>query len=234
MADDRGVLVVGGSSGLGKALARHYAEKGRRVIVTSRSRERAEQAAADIGGNTTGIALDLTEPETIGDALRDVGTIDRLALVAVHRDENFVENYNIEGAKKLVTMKLVGYTEVIHSVLPDLPEDASIVLFGGLAKERPYPGSTTVTTVNGGVTGMVRTLALQLAPRRVNAIHPSIIGDSPYWADKPAEVLERFRARTPTGRLVTTAEVVDAAVFLLENTGMNGFDLFIDGGWLLT
>lgn len=234
MAGSGGILVVGGSSGLGRAVAEHYAGRGRRVIITSRSRERAEQVAAEIGGDTSGLALDLTQPETIAAALTDVGPLDHLVLVAVLRDENFLENYSIEGATKLVTMKLVGYTEVIHSVLPNLSEDASVVLFGGLAKERPYPGSTTVTTVNGGVTGMVKTLALQLAPRRVNAIHPAIVGDSPYWADKPAEVLERFRSRTPTGRLVTTAEVVNATVFLLENTGMNGFDLFIDGGWLLT
>ena len=55
------------------------------------------------------------------------------------------------------------------------------MLFGGLAKERPYPGSTTVTTVNGAVSAMVRTLALELAPVRVNAIHPGVVGDSPAW-----------------------------------------------------
>ena len=74
-------------------------------------------------------------------------------------------------------------------------------LFGGQALRRPYPGSTTVTTVNGGVTGLVHTLAVELAPIRVNAIHPGIVGDSPYWAGKPPEVLEAVRARTPIGRL---------------------------------
>ena len=64
--------------------------------------------------------------------------------------------------------------------------DGSVVLFGGRAKDRPYPGSTTVSTVNGGVSGMVRSLTVQLAPRRVNAIHPGIVGDSPYWSGKAA------------------------------------------------
>jgi NAD(P)-dependent dehydrogenase (short-subunit alcohol dehydrogenase family) len=112
--------------------------------------------------------------------------------------------------------------------------DGAIVLFGGLARDRPYAGSTTVTTVNGGVTGMVHTLAVELAPLRVNALHPGVVGDSPYWAQKPPEVLERLRARTPIGRLVTIADVVGAAVFLLENRGVNGTNLILDGGWLLT
>ena len=76
-------------------------------------------------------------------------------------------------------MKLVGYTAVVGALRDRLAEDGSVVLFGGRAKDRPYPGSTTVSTVNGGVSGMVRSLAVQLAPRRVNAIHPGIVGDSP-------------------------------------------------------
>jgi NAD(P)-dependent dehydrogenase (short-subunit alcohol dehydrogenase family) len=99
--------------------------------------------------------------------------------------------------------------------------------------QRPYAGSTTVTTVNGGVTGLVRTLAVELAPVRVNAIHPGVVGDTPAWSGKPEAVLEAIRARTPIGRLVTTEDIVDAAVFLLENRGVNGVNLEVDGGWVL-
>ncbi len=105
-------------------------------------------------------------------------------LSAIQRDLNSVRDYDIDKAINLVTLKLVGYTEVVHALLPGLTQDASIVLFGGLAKERPYPGSTTVTSINGAVSTMVRTMALELAPIRVNAIHPGIIGDSPAWAGK--------------------------------------------------
>jgi NAD(P)-dependent dehydrogenase (short-subunit alcohol dehydrogenase family) len=163
-----------------------------------------------------------------------VDDVEHLALVAVERDENKVRDYSIEGALNLVTMKLVGYTEVVHVLAPRMRQDGSIVLFGGLAKDRPYPGSTTVTTVNGGVMTMVHTLAVELAPLRVNAIHPAIVGDSPYWVNKPQEVLDRFRARTPLGRLVTMDEIVDATVFLLENRAVTGVNLRVDGGWMLT
>ena len=113
-----------------------------------------------------------------------------------------------------------------------LTPDASIVLFGGLAKDRPYPGSTTVTTVNGAVSSMVRTMALELAPVRVNAIHPGIIGDTPEWAEK-TEALERTIARTPTRRLATMRDVAGATLFLLDNQGVNGVNLRVDGGSLL-
>jgi NAD(P)-dependent dehydrogenase (short-subunit alcohol dehydrogenase family) len=102
----------------------------------------------------------------------------------------------------------------VHTLLDRMPRDASIVVFGGLAKERPYPGSTTVTTVNHGVDGLVRAMVHQLAPIRVNALHPGIAADSPFWAPK-AEALEEVKKRTPSGTLVRMRDVVDAAVFLL-------------------
>jgi len=112
-------------------------------------------------------------------------------------------------------------------------ESSSIVLFGGLAKERPYPGSTTVATVNGGIATMINALAVELAPIRVNAVHPAIVGDSPHWREKPEAVLEGFRSRTPLGRLVSMRDVVGAVAFLLENPSVTGVNLPVDGGWLL-
>ena len=72
-------------------------------------------------------------------------------------------------------------------------DDSSILIYGGLARDRPYPGSTTVTTVNGGVTSLVRTLVVELAPIRVNAIHNGIVGDSPQWRDMAAGAAQGTR-----------------------------------------
>jgi NAD(P)-dependent dehydrogenase (short-subunit alcohol dehydrogenase family) len=227
------MVVVGGTHGLGRDLAQRYADDGRRVIVTGRDAERAEKAAAEIGGETSGLAFDLSEPATIAGALADVGSVDRLVLAALQRDLNTVKDYDIDAAIKLVTLKLVGYTEVVHTLLPRLTSDASILLYGGLAKLRPYPGSTTITTINHGVDGLVATMAIELAPIRVNALHPGIVADSPFWSEK-TEALEATKAKTPTGRLVLMREVTDAAVFLLENPSMHGTELRIDGGWSLT
>ena len=164
--------------------------------------------------------------------LESVGEVDHLVLAAIERDVNSVREYKIDAALRLVTMKLVGYTEVIHVLLPQLRDDSSILIYGGLARDRPYPGSTTVTTVNGGVTSLVRTLVIELAPIRVNAIHNGIVGDSPQWRDMPPERHKALVERTPIGRLVTMSESMSAARFLLENTGVNGINLVVDGGWI--
>jgi NAD(P)-dependent dehydrogenase (short-subunit alcohol dehydrogenase family) len=229
--DTGSVLVVGGTQGLGRELAQSYADEGRDVVVTGRDQGRAESAAKEIGGSTRGIGFDLAEPHTIADALTDVDDVDYVVLAAIERDANSVADYDLAGALRLVTLKGVGYTEVIHALLPRLRPDAAILNFGGLARDRPYPGSTTVTTVNGAVTSLVRTLVVELAPRRVNALHPAIVGDSPQWIDMPPERREALEQRTPIGRLVTMDEVVGASRFLLENQAVNGINLAVDGGW---
>jgi NAD(P)-dependent dehydrogenase (short-subunit alcohol dehydrogenase family) len=234
MADtlDARVLIIGGTGGIGRALAERYGSLGSDVVITSRSADRAAATAAEIGSNVRGIALDIAEPEQIADMLASVGPIDRLLIVAIERDSNTVRNYDIAKARRAVTVKLVGYTEVVHTMLDRMSDDSSVVIFGGLAGERPYPGSTSVTMVNGAVSSMIKTMAVELAPIRFNAIHPGIIGDTPAWADKPA-ALEAARARTPGGRLATTEDVVDAVKFLFNNRGVNGVNLVIDGGWIL-
>ena len=231
MAAEGCVVVVGGNRGIGREIATHYADAGGEVFITCRDAGRAQEAASEIGGRTSGIALDLTRPEEIAEALVPVGPVRHLVVVAIDRDDNRVSDYSIERAMRLVTLKLIGYTEVVHALLDRLGPESSIVLFGGLAKDRPYPGSTTVSTVNGGVVGLVRTLVWELAPIRINALHPGIVGDSPYWKGKS---LEHIVARTPTKRLTTMDDIVDAVSFLLENPAVNGVDLRIDGGWMTT
>ncbi|MGW4536827.1 SDR family NAD(P)-dependent oxidoreductase [Streptomyces chartreusis] len=226
------VLVVGGTSGIGREFARVRARRGDEVVVTGRDAHRAGTVAKEIGA-AQGLALDLSRPAGIAAALAGVGRVDHLVIAGVSRDENRVADYDIEAALRLVTLKLVGYTEVVHALGARLHDNSAVVLFGGQAKERPYPGATTVATVNAGVRGLVNTLAVELAPVRVNAVHPGVVGDSPYWAGKPEEVLAGLRARTPAGRLATMADVVDAVDFLLRNRSVNAVELAVDGGWLL-
>jgi NAD(P)-dependent dehydrogenase (short-subunit alcohol dehydrogenase family) len=226
------VVVVGGTRGLGREVARFYADQGRDVVITGRDASVAEACAAEIGGATRGVGFDLADPHSIAERLADVGDVEYLVLAAIERDSNSVKDYDIAAATRLVVLKLVGYIEVIHTLLPRLADDAAILIFGGLARDRPYPGSTTVTAVNGAVTSIVRTLVVELAPRRVNALHPAIVGDSPQWKDMPDERYQALVQRTPIARLVTMAEVVDASRFLLENGSINGINLAVDGGWL--
>lgn len=231
--DDKGaVVVIGGTSGIGREIARRYADAGRSVILSGRDPDRAAAIAAELGGDAAGIGVDLSLPNTIAPALAQVGAVDYLVIAAIERDANKIREFDAARATRLVTLKLVGYAEVVHALHDRFHERSAVVLFGGLAMVRPYIGSTTVTTVNGGVSSMIRTLALELAPVRFNALHPGIVGDTPTWAGNDAKLAEVL-ARTPTGRLVTTDDIVGAASFLLENEAVNGVNLDVDGGWIL-
>ena len=233
MSDEGSAVIVGGTSGLGRQVAQVLAARGDEVVITGRDKTKAEAVAAQIGGRTRGLALDLAVPNEIAGRLAQIGQVKNLVIAAIERDDNSVRKFDIGRATRLMTVKLVGYAEVIHALVSRFEARASIVLFGGQAKERPYPGSTTVSTVNGGIATMVHTLAVELAPLRVNAVHPGIVGDSPAWSGKPPEILERVRVRTPTGRLTTMADIAGAVIFLLENQSVNGVNLNVDGGWLL-
>src|SRR5918992_1553219 len=141
MPEPGSVVVVGGTSGLGLEVARHYANQGREVVLSGRDR------------------------------------LGHLVLAAIERDENRVHAFDLEGATRLATLKLVGYAEVVHQLASRMDGDGSVVLFGGRAKDRPYPGSTMVSTVNGGVTRLVQSPAVALGPLRCNALPPGILGD---------------------------------------------------------
>jgi NAD(P)-dependent dehydrogenase (short-subunit alcohol dehydrogenase family) len=227
-------VVIGGTSGIGLEVARDRAARGDEVVLTGRDRERAEQVAGSVDGEVSGLAVDLNQPHALAGALAGVGSVDRLVVAAIERDQNSIADYDLDRATQLAVLKLIGYTEVVHALLPRMNDDSSVVLFGGRAKDRPYPGSVTVSTVNGGVVGLVNALALEMAPIRVNALHPGIVGDSPFWSGKPEGVLEGYVARTPTRRLATMADIVDGVNFLLENAGVNATNLDVDGGWLVT
>jgi NAD(P)-dependent dehydrogenase (short-subunit alcohol dehydrogenase family) len=224
-------VIGGGSSGLGRFIAGRFAERGDEVIITSRDAARARAVAAEIGGTTRGLAVTVAQPATIAAALADIDEVDNLVLTAFAPTPVTLHDFDITDAVAAITVKLVGYTEVVRCLHSRLSDNAAVVLFGGLAKDRPYPGSTMVTTRNAGISGLVKTLAVEIAPHRVNALHPGVVADSPRWRDVPDHPAI---GRTPTKRLVTMADVADATEFLLRNPGVNGHDLALDAGMIIT
>jgi NAD(P)-dependent dehydrogenase (short-subunit alcohol dehydrogenase family) len=223
-------VIVGGSTGLGRTIASRLAARGDDVVITSRDASRANEIARDLGPTVRGLAVNLAAPDSIAAALVDIESVDNLVITAIAQSVTTVKDFDTKAAIESITVKLVGYIETVRVLRDRFTPSASVVLFGGLAKDRPYPTSTMVTTFNAGVTGLVKTLAIELAPHRVNAIHPGLVGDSPKWLNADTSFAE---SRTPIGRLVTMDEIADATEFLLGNGGVNGVDLNIDGGVLL-
>ena len=170
----RTAVVFGGTSGIGKELVKSLAAKGATVYLSGRSMETASAAASEIGLNTVGIAVDLSEPESIAEALADVGSVDYLAIAGDRTRRQYdlrLQRCASDSPRHTETGGIRGgHPCPCSHDSPRMPRSFSSVDWRCSV---PYPGSLTVSTVNGGVVGLVHSLVTELAPVRVNAIHPA-------------------------------------------------------------
>jgi NAD(P)-dependent dehydrogenase (short-subunit alcohol dehydrogenase family) len=228
------LVVIGGTSGLGLEIAKAAHASGIKVTIGGRGAERAAETAKSIGPGVTAVHIDLGDLASIRPALRDGPPIDHLVITPIMRLSTTVKDFAIAEAEQLARIKLVGYIEAVSAALPRLKPSSSIVLFSGVAKTNPYAGSTMISVVNGGIVGMTKTMAMELAPIRVNCISPGLVPDSPIWkralAQGPNPVVDTMTAKTPTRRLAMTEDVIQGVFFLLDNKAVNGIDLELDGG----
>lgn len=231
---DDHIFIIGGAAGLGLSIARAADAAGAKVTIAGRGHDRVAEIARSIGPRVNGRHLDLEVSASIRDALADGDTIDHLVLTPVYGGNQSIKAFDAAEATRAAHIKIVAFGEVISAALPRLAPTSSIVLFGGIAKDRPYPGSTMVSIVNGAMVGMAKTLALELSPIRVNGISPGIVADSARWQRRIEEgagaMVEAARLRTPTRRLATTEDIVHGVFFLMDNRAANGIDLQLDGG----
>ena len=231
------MVIVGGTSGIGLPLAGAAHALGCNLTIAGRGTERAAAIAKSMGPGVTGCHIDLEDSASIRAALGEGPPVDHFVLVPIYSLATTAKTFNAAEARKVLQIKLTGYLEAINAVLPRLKPTASIVLFGGVAKAKPYPSSTMITVANAGIVGMMRTLAIELAPVRVNTVSPGLVADSPKWdaAVKAGTnpVVDAMIARTPTRRLATMDDVIHAVFFLLDNPAVNGHDLELDGGMQL-
>jgi NAD(P)-dependent dehydrogenase (short-subunit alcohol dehydrogenase family) len=227
-------VVVGGTSGIGLPLARATHALGCKLTIAGRGAERAAEIAKSIGPGVTGCHVDLEDAASIRAGLADGPAIDHLVLVPIYSSTTTVKNFDVAEANRVLHIKLTGYVEAVHTVLPRLKPTSSIVLFGGLAKAKPYPTSTMITVANAGLVGVMKSMVIELSPIRVNSVSPGLVADSPKWEATVKAgtnpVLNATIARTPSRYLTTMADVIDAVFFLLDNRAVNGVDLELDGG----
>ncbi|MGA2792245.1 MAG: SDR family oxidoreductase [Roseiarcus sp.] len=228
------MVVVGGTSGIGLAVAQGAHARGCQVTIAGRGAERAADIARSIGPGVIGLPIDLEDAASIRAALSDGPAIDHLVLTSIHRLATSVKDFNIVEANRLAHVKLTGYVEAVSAALPRLKPTSAIMLFGGLAKANPYVGSTMISIVNGGIVGMTKTMAVELAPIRVNSVSPGLVADSPRWESAVKQggsaIVDAMIARTPARRPALMDDIVHAVFFLLDNRAVNGIDLEIDGG----
>jgi NAD(P)-dependent dehydrogenase (short-subunit alcohol dehydrogenase family) len=228
---DRTVLVVGRGSGIARAVVEAALAAGARVVAAGRDRAALEDGYR--GAAVTVKGVDLTDEDSIAALAADLGKVDHVVSTASARARGAVGELTPEAIMLSFRTKVVGPIMLAKHFAPRMPEDGSFVLFSGVAALEPDPGFLAVAATNGSVNTVTRSLAVELAPIRVNAISPGTV-DTGAWdalgEEKKAALFGRLSAANPSRRIGAPEDVAHAVLFAMTNTFMTGVCLPVDGG----
>ncbi|MGW0178525.1 SDR family oxidoreductase [Nocardia sp. NPDC003345] len=230
------VVIIGGSSGMGLALAGSLVGTGAEVVIAGRSADRLDSAAATL---TTGPGkvhtrqLDITRETEVEAVFAELGPVDHVVVTAADVQGMYapIRAFDPAVTRTLVDTKLFGPALVAkHAVLN---AGGSLVFTSGIAAYRPGPGSAMVAAVNGSLASLAYALALELAPTRVNVISPGWV-DTPIWQSigggDPVQRHRDMAARLPVGRIGRPEDIAAAVLSLIHNPFITGTVLHADGG----
>ena len=216
------VVFIGGTSGIGLAAARRAVDAGWDVVVASRNPDRADLTAEKM-------TLDVTDAAAVRTFFDDVGTVDHLVSSTVARAGGPAKKLDLDAARRAFEVKLWGPFEAVQAA--DVRR--SVVLLSGVAASTPSSGAAATAAVNGAVEALVRVLAVELAPVRVNAVSPGIV-DTPTWEhladDDRRGMFGHLVDALPVGRVGTPDDVADAIWHALTNEFVTGTVVHVDGG----
>ncbi len=232
---DRTVLIVGRGGGIAHAIALAASDAGARVIAAGRD-QAALESAYD-GLRITGEYVDLTDEATIDALGSKLGQVDHVVSTASARARGRLPDLDRDAIRLAFDTKVIGPVMLAKHLVPRMPQDGSFVLFSGSTAVKPAIGSLAVAGTNGAVVSVVRSLALELAPIRVNAVSPGVV-DSGAWnalgGQGKAEFFRATSAQLPAGRIGTVDDVAETVLYALGSTYLTGATLGVDGGQLLT
>lgn len=234
---DRRILVVGRDTGIARAITLAVRAEGGEVVVAGRNPDKLARAYHDPG--ITAEALDVTDDESIEGFAGRIGHLDHVVSTASARARGTLPQLQREDLLVSLNTKLLGPVMLAKYLAPrmDGHHDNSFVLFSGIHAFKAKVGYLGVGITNGAVDFLTRSLAVELAPIRVNAVSPGVI-DTGAWdamgVDGKRRYFQAIGAANPVGRIGTAEDIADAAVFAMANTFMTGVTLKIDGGEPLT
>lgn len=226
------VVIVGGTSGVGLATARAAAAAGATVVVASSSREKVDQAKADLGGPAEGFTVDVTDEASVESLFGRVGESDHLVLTPGNpiKQEAFLDA-DLSYVRPYFDVKFWGQYLCVRHGARRVKNGGSVTLTSGGGG--PARGVSTMACVNGAVEALARTLAIELAPVRVNVVRMGVI-DTGLWRNYPEEerrkVYDAVAQGTLVGRLGWPEEVAQAYLYLMTSGYTTGTDITIDGG----
>jgi len=232
---DRTVLVVGRGGGIARAITVAARDAGASVVAAGRDQAELESVYDGVG--ITDEYVDLTDEESIDALGLRLGTVDHVVSTASARARGHVTDLDREAVRLAFDTKVIGPMMLAKHLGSRMPPDGSFVFFSGATAVKPEIGTLAVAATNGAVDTLIRSLALELAPVRVNAVSPGVV-DTGAWdglgEQAKAEYFRDVAARNPARRIGTAEDVADAVLFALTSTFLTGVTLRIDGGQLLT
>jgi NAD(P)-dependent dehydrogenase (short-subunit alcohol dehydrogenase family) len=231
---DRRVILLGGSSGIGLATAKKAAAEGASVVIVSGSRHRVDEALKALPAGTEGHAIDLSKEENIRDFFSSTGRFDHLVYSA---GENLVlspmAQTNVGQARDFFTIRFWGAFAAVKYAAPLISEGGSIGLTSGTASIRPGAGWSVASAICGAMEGLVRALAVELAPIRVNCVVPGVI-TTPLWDGmdrlKRDELFRQVSSSSLVKRVGQPDDVAEGFLYLMRQRNGTGQSLLIDGG----
>ncbi|WP_109126409.1 SDR family oxidoreductase [Dyella sp. C11] len=225
------VLVVGGSSGIGEATARAFADAGAKVTIASRNAERLDAAARNIGGNVRTAVLDTTNEAAVDTYFASAETFDHVVISAAKTPGGPIRALALHDARAAMESKFWGAYRVAR--VAKIRDGGSLTFVSGFLSVRPSASSVLQGAINAALEALARGLALEFAPVRVNTVSPGLI-ETPLWSGMKEEARENmFRAaaeRLPARRMGAPEDVANAILYLAGTPFATGSTVLIDGG----
>jgi NAD(P)-dependent dehydrogenase (short-subunit alcohol dehydrogenase family) len=230
------VVVLGGSTGMGLATAKAAAAEGAQVVITGRSKEKLEAAVAQLPAGSRSAALDVADEAGTRSLFEQIGHVDHLFITAAAVTVGTTLASDSEVLRPSMDTRFWGSLYAARYGAAQMKNGGSITFMSGTSAWKPRPGGAVGSASCGAIEAFGRSLAIELAPIRVNTIAPGLI-DTPLIealvGEHKAALVEREVARQPVKRVGTPEDIADAVLFLMKNGYVTGITLTVDGGRML-
>lgn len=232
--ENQKVIITGGSSGIGLAVAKMVVACGVKVILVARNAQKLEAAQKEVGKNCETVVLDVTDEQAVKTFFDQQSEIHHLITAAAGTLRGNVADLDTQAARNLFESKYWGQYHCVKYAIPKMAQNGSVVLFSGWISRKPMAGVSTLAAIDAAIEALGRTLALEIAPIRVNVLTPGMI-DTPLWGARMGKAeqskhFENIGKQLPVGRAGLPEDIAHAALFLIQNGFMTGAVLDIDGG----
>jgi NAD(P)-dependent dehydrogenase (short-subunit alcohol dehydrogenase family) len=229
------VMIIGGSSGMGLAVAQKLLIEGARVLIVGRSTQRLKAVRDQLGEDRVDIfAADVGERSQVAALFAQLDQFDHVVMTAADLPYAPLAQLTEGEVMRAVRSKLLGPLFVAQECATRINAGGSITFTSGIAARRPMRGGSAAATVNSGLEGLVRALAIELAPVRVNAVSPGWT-DTPIWdsmatPEKKREMFNRMATTLPVGRVGRVEDIAETILYLMNSSFSTGTVVDVDGG----